>query len=86
MKICYLGSGAWGFALTLLLAKKGYELNVWDKDKLLIKALKNEKIHPKFSHFSIPFVIIVLWFSVQWVTYQITKGISSRILFSLIAM
>ena len=30
-KMCVLGAGSWGSALALVLAKKGYEVNIWTK-------------------------------------------------------
>ncbi len=46
MKIGYLGAGAWGFALTALLASKGYELKSWTIFPELAKKLNDTGEHP----------------------------------------
>ena len=46
MKICYLGSGAWGFALADLLAKNGHEVVGWSVSKELAEQLNTTHIHP----------------------------------------
>lgn len=49
MKIGYLGAGAWGFALTSLLASKGYELISWSIFQELVDTLNQTKVHPLLS-------------------------------------
>lgn len=46
MKIGYLGAGAWGFALTALLASKGYEVISWTIFPDLVKKLNETGEHP----------------------------------------
>ena len=40
MKICMLGAGSWGIALTKLLALNGHEMTVWSIDPEEISMLK----------------------------------------------
>ncbi|MBO4863054.1 MAG: NAD(P)H-dependent glycerol-3-phosphate dehydrogenase [Eubacterium sp.] len=40
MKICVLGAGSWGIALTNLLAKNGHEMTVWSIDPEEVAMLK----------------------------------------------
>jgi glycerol-3-phosphate dehydrogenase (NAD(P)+) len=46
MKICYLGTGAWGFALATLLAQKGFQVVCWTTDKELRQKLTEGHEHP----------------------------------------
>jgi len=46
MKIGYLGTGAWGFCLASLLAKKGYEVTAWSIDKQQVEGLNQGHEHP----------------------------------------
>ncbi|MEC7838950.1 MAG: NAD(P)H-dependent glycerol-3-phosphate dehydrogenase [Chlamydiota bacterium] len=46
MKIGYLGTGAWGFCLASLLARKGYELICWSIDKNQVEKLSQGLEHP----------------------------------------
>lgn len=46
MKIGYLGTGSWGFCLAHLLAKKGYDVVSWTKDKELASRLNDFQEHP----------------------------------------
>jgi glycerol-3-phosphate dehydrogenase (NAD(P)+) len=46
MKIGYLGAGAWGFALTALLASKGYDVISWTTFPELANKLNATKEHP----------------------------------------
>lgn len=46
MKIGYLGAGAWGFALTALLASKGFEVISWTIFPDLAKKLNETGEHP----------------------------------------
>ncbi len=45
MNICYLGTGAWGFCLASLLAKKGYSLTCWSIEEDQVKQLTNTREH-----------------------------------------
>lgn len=47
MKIGYLGSGAWGFALATLLASKGHGVVSWTIFEDLAEELNRTKSHPK---------------------------------------
>jgi glycerol-3-phosphate dehydrogenase (NAD(P)+) len=49
MKIAYLGSGAWGFALANLLAANGHEVTVWSIEADIVDALNKNREHPKFK-------------------------------------
>ncbi|KRQ86568.1 Glycerol-3-phosphate dehydrogenase [NAD(P)+] [Caloramator mitchellensis] len=42
MKIAVLGGGSWGTAISVLLSKKGYDINIWDRNTVLISDI-NEK-------------------------------------------
>lgn len=46
MKIGYLGAGAWGFALTALLASKGYDVTSWTVFPELANKLNETREHP----------------------------------------
>jgi len=45
-KIAYLGTGAWGFCLARLLAKKGHQITAWSIETELLKELSKTKEHP----------------------------------------
>lgn len=47
MKIAYLGTGAWGYCLASLLAKKGHCVTAWTNDPSLAKHLNETGLHPK---------------------------------------
>lgn len=47
MKIGYLGSGVWGFALSALLAANGHDVLLWSSKPELTARLKKERKHPK---------------------------------------
>lgn len=49
MRIVYLGSGAWGFALANLLASNGHDVVVWSVEKEIVDALNKTREHPKFK-------------------------------------
>lgn len=46
MRICYLGTGVWGFCLAGLLASKGYEVTSWTTKSELARQLNRTKEHP----------------------------------------
>lgn len=54
MKIGALGAGTWGFALTSLLARKGYTLTLWTREEELAKELSQTREHPKLPGFPLP--------------------------------
>ncbi|MBS0629609.1 MAG: NAD(P)-dependent glycerol-3-phosphate dehydrogenase [Verrucomicrobia bacterium] len=47
MKIGYLGSGTWGFALAALLADNGHEVWLWSSKPDFVELLKQTRQHPK---------------------------------------
>jgi glycerol-3-phosphate dehydrogenase (NAD(P)+) len=51
VKIGYLGTGAWAFALISLLASKGHKVTAWGRDASLIDQLKKSREHPKLPGF-----------------------------------
>jgi glycerol-3-phosphate dehydrogenase (NAD(P)+) len=48
-KIAMIGAGSWGTALALLLARKGYSVALWDKDKEHIKLLSKERENKRYQ-------------------------------------
>ena len=50
MKIGYLGTGAWGFALARLLASKGYKVASWTVFEDLANTLNRTRSHPKLPN------------------------------------
>lgn len=51
MKIAYLGSGTWGFALAKLLASKGYDVTIWTLQESLASRMNGGGDHPKLPGF-----------------------------------
>lgn len=49
MKIGYLGTGAWGFCLAHLLAKKGNQVTSWTQDARLAEKLNDFHEHPSLA-------------------------------------
>jgi len=47
MKIGYLGTGAWGFALASLLSAQGHEVISWSIESDLVEILNKTKTHPR---------------------------------------
>jgi len=47
-KIGYLGAGAWGYCLAVLLANKGYEVTAWTVEET-IQYLREHNEHPKLK-------------------------------------
>lgn len=47
-KICVIGDGGWGTTLTVLLAKKGYDVAVWGAFPEYIETLKTTRENSKF--------------------------------------
>ncbi|OGN61712.1 MAG: glycerol-3-phosphate dehydrogenase [Chlamydiae bacterium RIFCSPHIGHO2_12_FULL_27_8] len=54
MKIGYLGAGSWGMALSNLLARKGYFVTHWDRNKEKIRELKETRRHKRLKSLEIP--------------------------------
>jgi glycerol-3-phosphate dehydrogenase (NAD(P)+) len=54
MKIAYLGLGIWGFCLARHLAKKGYDVTSWSRDKDHVEALKKAREHPRLPNRPMP--------------------------------
>jgi len=54
MKICYLGTGSWGFCLGHLLASKGYDVVSWTTNPGLCQQLNQTRIHPRFPKHPAP--------------------------------
>lgn len=48
MKITVLGAGSWGTALALLLADKGYNVNLWSRDRELADALSVDRQNKRY--------------------------------------
>ncbi len=52
-KVTFLGGGSFGTALSIMLAKKGLEVNIWDRDKSLVEDInikrENFKYLPKIT-------------------------------------
>ena len=40
-RISVVGAGSWGTALSILLSKNGYEVDLWVYEESLCKAIKN---------------------------------------------
>ncbi|WP_353097373.1 NAD(P)H-dependent glycerol-3-phosphate dehydrogenase [Tissierella praeacuta] len=47
-KIGVLGGGSWGTSLAILLAQKGYDVDIWSRDKEQIKEMKESRINKKY--------------------------------------
>lgn len=43
MRIGVLGSGSWGTAIGVLLSKKGYEVNLWDRNSEVIESINQTR-------------------------------------------
>lgn len=48
IKICYLGTGAWGYCLANLLANKGHHVTAWTIQEDVAKHINEKKCHPFF--------------------------------------
>ena len=59
VNIGIIGAGSWGTALALLLAKKGYNVFIWSRDKIQIQFMRENKKNPKhLKNFTLPDNII----------------------------
>lgn len=47
-KVTFLGGGSFGTALSIMLAKKGYDINIWDRDKNVIEDINVKKENFKY--------------------------------------
>ncbi|WP_369819366.1 2-dehydropantoate 2-reductase N-terminal domain-containing protein [Tissierella sp. P1] len=47
-QIGVLGGGSWGTALGILLANKGYDVQIWLRDKNQIEEMNNSRINQKY--------------------------------------
>ncbi|MCB1149652.1 MAG: NAD(P)-dependent glycerol-3-phosphate dehydrogenase [Chlamydiia bacterium] len=54
MRVCYLGTGSWGFCLATLLAKKGIRVTSWTTSPELAASLNATRIHPRFPEHPAP--------------------------------
>jgi glycerol-3-phosphate dehydrogenase (NAD(P)+) len=46
--ISVLGAGSWGTALTILLARNGHKVKLWDRDSQHIHALNNDRVNQRY--------------------------------------
>lgn len=49
-KVAFLGAGSFGTALSLLLASKGSEVNIWDRDEEVINNINNHRRNYKYTN------------------------------------
>lgn len=47
-KVTFLGGGSFGTALSIMLAKNGYDINIWDRDKNVIEDINIKKENFKY--------------------------------------
>jgi glycerol-3-phosphate dehydrogenase (NAD(P)+) len=47
-KVTFLGAGSFGTALSIMLAKKGLDINIWDRDKNVIEDINVKKENFKY--------------------------------------
>lgn len=48
MEVCVLGAGSWGTALTLILAKKGYDVRLWARREELANQIKSDAQNKRY--------------------------------------
>lgn len=54
-KVTFIGGGSFGTALSIMLAKKGCEVSIWDRDKEVVKDINLNRENDKYiSHVEIP--------------------------------
>lgn len=46
--IAVIGAGSWGTALAIVLARNGYRVNLWDKEKNDLKAMAKERVNRRY--------------------------------------
>jgi glycerol-3-phosphate dehydrogenase (NAD(P)+) len=62
MKIGVIGAGSWGSAISLVLANKGYDITIWDRDKEILNGIKESRENKKYlSGISIPHNVVVTY-------------------------
>lgn len=49
-KIAFLGGGSFGTALAIMLAKKGIEVNIWDRNQLVVDDINIKRENIKYLH------------------------------------
>ena len=54
MKICVLGSGAWGTALAAVLAKNGHETTLWSRSPAAAEAMQKSRRNPRLEGVALP--------------------------------
>lgn len=62
MKVCVLGAGSWGTALSILLARNGHEVTLWGRDQEEIEAMASvrENLH-YLPGFALPDGVQPVW-------------------------
>ncbi|WP_213318023.1 NAD(P)H-dependent glycerol-3-phosphate dehydrogenase [Chlamydiifrater volucris] len=53
-RIAYLGMGIWGYCLTVLLSKKGFQVTGWSRNPSLVEHLNTQRSHPKAPNVLVP--------------------------------
>lgn len=48
-KVAFLGAGSFGTALSILIAKKGIEVSIWDRDEEVINNINNHRRNYKYT-------------------------------------
>lgn len=48
MKISFIGGGSFGTSLAVMLSKKGYEINIWDRKQTTIDDINNKRENIKY--------------------------------------
>lgn len=47
-RIVVIGAGSWGTALSLVLASKGFDVTIWDRDEKRAEEIQNTRENPKY--------------------------------------
>src|ERR1039457_5682599 len=69
MKLCVLGAGSWGIALTLHLKRTGHSLSLWEHDKAKALELDQKRENPVLlPGINLPEEILI--------TYEIDKALA----------
>ncbi|MCY6959458.1 NAD(P)H-dependent glycerol-3-phosphate dehydrogenase [Clostridium brassicae] len=48
--VTFIGGGSFGTALSVMLAKKGYDVSIWDRNPLVIKDINEKRENIKYMH------------------------------------
>lgn len=48
IKICIIGAGSWGTAISALLAKKGHDVFLWARESEIAEAINNKNANPRY--------------------------------------